>query len=68
MRVEIQGLQQGAIEVELQLLPRVGEILQVMYGADAQIKCEIRAVEHFVNQYDNSQKTTLMIRPLFSCE
>ncbi|MFW1915267.1 hypothetical protein ACG9ZJ_16470 [Acinetobacter sp. ULE_I064] len=45
MRVEIEGLQQGAIEVELQLLPRVGEVLKVMYGADAEVKGEVTAVE-----------------------
>lgn len=30
MRVEIQGVPQSGIEVELQLLPRIGEMIKVM--------------------------------------
>ena len=41
MRVEIEGLQQGSIEVELQILPRIGETIKVMYGADAEVKGEV---------------------------
>ena len=65
MRVEIEGLQQGAIEVELQLLPRVGEVLKVMYGADAEVKGEVTAVEHYINQRANEHKVILSIRPVF---
>ncbi|MBI0393370.1 hypothetical protein [Acinetobacter bereziniae] len=65
MRVEIAGLQQGAIEVELQLLPRIGETLKVMYGADAEVKGEVTAVEHYINQHANEHKVILKISPLF---
>lgn len=65
MRVEIEGLQQGAIEVELQLLPRVGEVLKVMYGADAEVKGEVTAVEHYINQHANEHKVILSIQPVF---
>ncbi|KAF1022830.1 MAG: hypothetical protein GAK29_03087 [Acinetobacter bereziniae] len=65
MRVEIASLQQGAIEVELQLLPRIGETLKVMYGADAEVKGEVTAVEHYINQHANDHKVILTIRPLF---
>lgn len=41
MLVEIGGLQQGSIEVELNIIPRQGEILKVMYGADAEIEGEV---------------------------
>ncbi len=51
MRVEIEGVPQGAIEVELQLLPRIGETIKVMYGADAEVKGEVTEVEHYINQH-----------------
>ena len=64
MHVEIEGLAQGKIEVELNVLPRVGEHIQVMYGADAEIKGEVTEIEHCINQHANTQKITLTIRPL----
>lgn len=65
MRVEIEGVPQGAIEVELQLLPRIGETIKVMYGADAEVKGEVTEVEHYINQHANDQKIILIIRPIF---
>ncbi|AWL29976.1 hypothetical protein A7P53_11125 [Acinetobacter defluvii] len=65
MRVEIEGLQQGSIEVELQIIPRVGETVKVMYGADAEVKGEVTEVEHYINQHANDQKVILTIRPLY---
>ncbi|MEG0488291.1 hypothetical protein [Acinetobacter sp. P8-3-8] len=65
MRVEIEGLQQGSIEVELQILPRIGETIKVMYGADAEVKGEVTGLEHYINQHANEQKVILTIRPLF---
>ena len=68
MHVEIRGLQQGSIEVELQLLPRIGESLKVVYGADAEVSGEVREIEHYINQHANEQKVTLTLRPSFSSE
>lgn len=68
MRVEIEGLQQGSIEVELQAIPRIGETVKVMYGADAEVKGEVTEVNHYINQHANEHKVILTIRPLFSCE
>ncbi|WP_173911505.1 hypothetical protein [Acinetobacter sp. Marseille-Q1618] len=65
MRVEIEGLQQGSIEVELQIIPRIGETVKVMYGADAEVKGEVTEVEHYINQHANEQKVILTIRPIF---
>lgn len=65
MRVEIDGIEQGSIEVELQILPRIGETIKVMYGADAEVRGEVTAIEHYINQHSNEQKVTLTIRPLF---
>ncbi|MFW1858545.1 hypothetical protein [Acinetobacter defluvii] len=65
MRVEIEGLQQGSIEVELQIIPRVGETVKVMYGVDAEVKGEVTEVEHYINQHANDQKVILTIRPLY---
>ncbi|MCH4245306.1 hypothetical protein [Acinetobacter gerneri] len=68
MRIEIEGLQQGSIEVELQSIPRIGETVKVMYGADAEVKGEVTEVNHYINQHANEHKVILTIRPLFSCE
>lgn len=68
MHVEIRGLQQGSIEVELQLLPRIGESLKVVYGADAEVSGEVTEIEHYINQHANEQKVTLTLRPSFSSE
>lgn len=64
MLVEIDGLQQGSIEVELNIIPRQGEILKVLYGADAEIKGEVKSIEHYINQHANEHKVTLRIRPI----
>lgn len=63
MLIEINGLNQGSIEVELQVIPRVGEHLKVLYGADAEVKGTVTVVEHYINQHDNQQKVILTIRP-----
>lgn len=68
MRVEIEGVPQGAIEVELQLLPRIGEAIKVMYGADAEVKGEVTGLQHYINQHANDHKVILTIRPVISPE
>ena len=68
MRVEIEGVSQGFIEVELQLLPRIGETIKVMYGADAEVKGEIIGLQHYINQHADEHKVILTIRPVVLCE
>lgn len=68
MRVEIQGVPQSGIEVELQLLPRIGEMIKVMYGADAEVKGQVIGLEHYINQHGDEHKVILMIRPIISPE
>lgn len=68
MRVEIEGVHQGAIEVELQLLPRIGETIRVMYGADAEVTGEVTGLQHYINQHANEHKVILTIRPVISPE
>lgn len=68
MRVEIEGVSQGSIEVELQLLPRIGETIKVMYGADAEVKGEIIGLQHYINQHADEHKVILTIRPVVLCE
>lgn len=64
MLVEIIGLSQGTIEVELQVIPRVGEHLKVLYGPDAEVEGTVTVVEHYINQHDQQQKVILTIRPV----
>ena len=68
MRVEIEGVPQGTIEVELQLLPRIGETIKVLYGADAEVKGQVTGLEHYINQHANEHKVILTIRPVISSE
>lgn len=68
MRVEIQGVRQGTIEVELQLLPRIGETVKILYGADAEVKGEVTGLEHYINQHADEHKVILTIRPVISPE
>ncbi|MFW2078592.1 hypothetical protein ACG94X_12880 [Acinetobacter sp. ULE_I010] len=68
MRVEIEGVSQGSIEVQLQLLPRIGETIKVMYGADAEVKGEIIGLQHNINQHADEHKVILTIRPVVLCE
>lgn len=68
MRVEIEGVSQGFIEVELQLLPRIGETIKVMYGADAEVKGEVIGLQHYINQHADEHKVILTIRPVVLCE
>ena len=68
MRVEIEGVPQGSIEVELQLLPRIGETIKVMYGTDAEVKGEIIGLQHYINQHADEHKVILTIRPVVLCE
>ena len=68
MRVEIEGVSQGSIEVELQLLPRIGETIKVMYGADAEVKGEVIGLQHYINQHADEHKVILTIRPVVVCE
>lgn len=62
MKVDIHGVQQGSIEVELTVLPRIGETIKVMYGADAEVKGEVIEIEHYINQHADQHKVTLTIR------
>ena len=68
MRVEIEGVPQGSIEVELQLLPRIGETIKVMYGTDAEVKGEVIGLQHYINQHADEHKVILTIRPVVLCE
>ena len=63
MRVEINGLSQGSVEVKLQILPRIGESVKVLYGPDAEVKGTVTAIEHYINQHDDEQKVILTIKP-----
>ena len=63
MLVEIHGVRQGAIEVKLQVIPRVGEYVKVLYGPDAEVNGTVVEIEHYINQHDDEQKVILTINP-----
>lgn len=64
MLVEIQGLQQGSIEVKLDILPRVGEILTVMYGADAEVHGQVSSISHYINQHADEHKISITLQAI----
>lgn len=64
MLVEITGLDQGTIEVKLDIIPREGERLKVMYGADAEVEGEVASVSHYINQHADEHKVFIALRPI----
>ncbi len=65
MRVSVEGLEQGAIETELSILPRKGETIRIFYGPDAEVEGEIENIHHIFNQHDGGHKIIIKIRPTF---
>ena len=63
MLAEITGLGQGSITVELQMIPRKGESVKIMYGPDAELEGEVVSVNHYINQHANQHKVQIKIRP-----
>ena len=63
MLAEINGMGQGSITVELQMIPRKGEAVKIMYGPDAQLEGEVISVSHYINQHANEHKVRIEIRP-----
>ena len=53
MLAEITGMGQGSITVELQMIPRKGESVKIMYGPDAELEGEVVSVNHYINQHAN---------------
>ncbi|MDM1245816.1 hypothetical protein ACFODO_02720 [Acinetobacter sichuanensis] len=64
MLVTIQGLDQGAIEVKLDVLPREGEYLKIVYGADAEVEGEVASINHYINQHADEHKVTIALKPI----
>lgn len=65
MKVLVEGIEQGAIEIELELLPRLGESIRVFYGPDAEVEGVVEGVHHVINQHDGGHKIILKIKPTF---
>ena len=63
MLAEITGMGQGSITVELQMIPRKGESVKIMYGPDAELEGEVVSVIHYINQHANQHKVLIKIRP-----
>ncbi|WP_334460484.1 hypothetical protein [Acinetobacter soli] len=65
MKVLVEGIEQGAIEIELGLLSRLGESIRVFYGPDAEVEGVVEGVHHVINQHDGGHKIILKIKPTF---
>ncbi|MDM1756974.1 MULTISPECIES: hypothetical protein [Acinetobacter] len=64
MLVAIQGLDQGTIDVNLDVLPREGEYLKIVYGADAEVEGEVASINHYINQHADEHKITIVLKPI----
>jgi hypothetical protein len=42
MLVSVEGLQQGAFETEMSMLPRKGETIRIFYGLDAEVEGKLK--------------------------
>lgn len=63
MLAEITGLGQGRITVNLEMIPRQGESVKILYGPDAQLEGEVVSVNHYINQHADEHKVQIKIRP-----
>ena len=63
MLAEIVGMNQARITVKLEMIPRIGESVKIMYGPDAQLEGEVVAVQHYINQHAVEHKVRIEIRP-----
>ena len=63
MLAEITGMGQGSITVELQMIPRKGESVKIMYGPDAELEGEVVSANHYINQHANHHKVQIKIQP-----
>lgn len=63
MLAEIVGMNQARITVKLEMIPRIGESVKIMYGPDAQLEGEVVEVQHYINQHADEHKVRIEIRP-----
>ena len=63
MLAEITGIEQGSISVNLEMIPRSGESVKILYGPDAQLEGQVIAVNHYINQHADEHKVMIQIRP-----
>lgn len=63
MLAEIVGVDQARITVKLEMIPRIGESVKIMYGPDAQLEGEVVALQHYINQHADEHKVRIEIRP-----
>lgn len=63
MLAEIVGVNQARITVKLEMIPRIGESVKIMYGPDAQLEGEVVAVQHYINQHADKHQVRIEIRP-----
>lgn len=65
MKVLVEGIEQGSIEIELGLLPRLGESVRIFYGPDAEIEGLVEGVHHVIDQHDGGHHVIIKIKPTF---
>ncbi|TCB78804.1 hypothetical protein [Acinetobacter sp. ANC 4173] len=63
MLAEIVGVNQARITVKLEMIPRIGESVKIMYGPDAELEGEVVAVQHYINQHADKHQVRIEIRP-----
>ena len=64
MLAEITGMGQGSITVELEMIPRKGESVKIMYGPDAELEGAVVSLILFINQHANQKKKKIKKKPI----
>ncbi|ANF82467.1 hypothetical protein A3K93_09860 [Acinetobacter sp. NCu2D-2] len=64
MRVEIVGLNETALEIDLAVIPREGEYLRFVDDSGNEIEAEIAAITHYIHTSTQKQRIKIELRPI----
>lgn len=64
MRVEIIGLNEGSIEIDLAVIPREGEYLRFEDEGGQEVEAEIAAITHYIHTTQHTQRIKIELRPI----
>ena len=64
MRVEIIGLQDSTVELDLAVIPREGEYLRFIDESGTEIEAEIAAITHYIHTHQQNQHIKIQLRSI----
>lgn len=63
MRVEILGLTDSVMELDLAVIPREGEYLRFVDASGQEVDAEIAAITHYIHTDTQAQHIRIQLRP-----